>query len=346
MSRDIIPVFLNQDGCPFKCVYCEQGTLWGDVNAVSSWEVEGFLNGALEKVKNRGVVELAFYGGTFTGLPLEVQKSYLRIAKQAKQEHRIQAIRLSTRPDLLSRETLEVLKSFGVDTVEIGAQSLDDDVLRLSKRGYQAETVRAAVVSLKKVGLRVGVQLMCGLPGDNYERFMKTVREVIRLRPAFTRLYPTLVIAGTVLDKMYQVGEYRALELFEAVEWCAAAKEMLEDAGVKVIRVGLHLSMTEELRAKIVAGPVHSAFGQMVKSRIIRKKAERVLKLVTQAGEKTAQITVPQRLLSDFLGVKREEYQYLQRQFPELDLSWKICPPAGGIRVEASGMTYPLGVNR
>lgn len=285
------------------------------------------------RLARQGEVQVAFYGGTFTALPLETQRSYLGAVKPFLEGGRVHSVRVSTRPDAIDREVIEVLKEGGVRTVELGVQSMIPEVLEKSRRGYGPEAVRRSSSLLKEEGFELGIQIMLGLPGDTPGRFMETVREVIALGPDFVRIYPTLVIKGTELEGWFLEGRYRPLPLGEAVALCAQAVEAFEGAGVKVIRIGLQ--STRELEESVVAGPYHPAFGQLVRSRVLGERVRQALKGVK--GQRVI-IEVNPRDLADLYGQKGENLRALRNRFPDLEIAVKGDPAVqrGRVRVEVA----------
>jgi histone acetyltransferase (RNA polymerase elongator complex component) len=221
--------------------------------------------------------EIAFYGGTFTGLPEQTLRELLEAAYRFVQNGKFESIRVSTRPDALNPEVLSLMRSHGVALVELGVQSMDEEVLRKTQRGYTPKQVEEAVDRLRRHGFRVGAQLMPGLPGDSEERFFETIRRVTALRPALVRLYPTVVIRGTALAAWYRDGRYRPLSLDRAVALCARSCAYLEARGIPVIRMGLQGSPTLERPGEILAGPWHPAFGFLVRNRLYQERLERLL---------------------------------------------------------------------
>jgi histone acetyltransferase (RNA polymerase elongator complex component) len=276
----IVPLFLPNQGCPYRCVYCRQERITGrGETALSPEGVEEILRASVASTgfdAGRSA-EIAFYGGTFTGLPRNVMEGLLKAAFPWVTGGPFQTVRVSTRPDALDGERLALLKRYGVSTVELGVQSMDDGVLRRSRRGYASRDVRRAVDLLRRSGLRVGVQLMPGLPGDSAERFLETVDRCLDLRPDLVRLYPALVLEGTLLADWYREGRYRPFGLDEAVTCCAEACSRFESRGVPVVRMGL-LAPAELLEeGGVLAGPWHPAFGFLVRSALYRRKIGRLL---------------------------------------------------------------------
>lgn len=270
----IVPLFIPNQGCPYRCVYCRQEDITGEGgNALDASGVDLRLS---EAVRSPGFdsarsPEIAFYGGTFTGLPPATMEALLRAAHAWTVHGPFERIRVSTRPDALGEDRLADMRRFGVTTVELGVQSMDDDVLRKTRRGYKSLQVEEAVRRLRGFGFRVGVQLMPGLPGDSELRFRETVRRVIELRPDMARLYPTVVLKETRLADWYAQGRYRPFPLDRAVSLCAEACSRFEEAGIPVIRIGLHASPSLREEGRVVAGPFHPAFGFMVRSAVYQK---------------------------------------------------------------------------
>jgi len=226
----------------------------------SAMQAKGFASR-----KNR---ELAFYGGTFTGLKKARMEALLKAVAPYLKNGVVQSIRISTRPDSLDAERLALLKAYGVATVELGAQSMDDRVLALSQRGHTAKDTTSAVQLLKNNGFKVGIQLMPGLPGDSKEGFLTTIEKVLTLKPNMARLYPALVIKGTGLARLYGEGAYRPFPLKEAVAPVVESVLLLERNGIPVIRVGLMNSPSLSKKGCILSGPWHPAFGFLVRSAI------------------------------------------------------------------------------
>ena len=214
------------------------------------------------------IKEAAFFGGSFTGIPIEEQNELLSAAKEFLDAKKIQGIRLSTRPDYINKKILDNLKAFGVTTIELGVQSMDNGVLFKSGRGHTEEDVVSAVKLIRQYDFTLGLQMMTGLPGDTDEKSIRTAEKIIALKPDIVRIYPTLTIKDTCLEEMYNRGEYKPQTVEEAVRLCSVLLEMFEENGIKVIRLGLQ--STDEIceNGSVVAGPVHSAFGELVESSI------------------------------------------------------------------------------
>ena len=266
-----MPIFIPNQGCPYRCIYCQQEKITAQpIQPVNKFTIKQTLDKAVNSTRFhiRRRPEVAFYGGTFTRLSTRRIAELLEAVSPYLEQGFFTAIRVSTRPDALDGKKLHLMRDFGVSTVELGTQSMDDGVLELSQRGHTGEDTIESVHLLKTHGFEVGIQLMPGLPGDSYEKFMKTVEKVIELDPHMVRLYPTVVIKGTDLAKWYEEGKYEPLGLEEAVRICQESCVRLEDKGIPVIRMGLMSSPSLLREGEIVAGPWHGAFGFLVRSRI------------------------------------------------------------------------------
>lgn len=324
--RTVIPIFIPHQGCPHRCIYCDQRRIASAEDRLPSpEEIAEEVRRWIRERRKRGTeeVQVAFYGGSFTALPLEVQGELLKAVMPYVGEG-VDSLRLSTRPDALSPEGLKLLKEHAVRTVELGVQSLHPEVLKLSRRGYTPERAEEAVLMLKAWGFEVGVQLMLGLPGDTRGRFMETVSRTIALAPHFVRLYPTLVIRGTALERWYKEGRYRPLDLEEAILWTAEALREFEGHGVRVVRMGLQ--PTPELEASVVAGPYHPAFGQLVRSRLAFEKA---LHLLKKSGLKRAVLKAHPRGIPELCGQKGENLSKLRKALSMEELRVKADPSLG-----------------
>jgi histone acetyltransferase (RNA polymerase elongator complex component) len=271
----IVPIFIPNEGCPYRCIYCQQEKITSQsVHQVDESIIKQTLHSAINSTgfDPSREPEIAFYGGTFTRLSVRRMKEMLEAAAPFIREGLFKSIRVSTRPDSLQEEQLHLMKEQGVATVELGTQSMDDGVLKLSRRGHTARDTVESVDLLKGHGFKVGIQLMPGLPGDSEDTFMKTVDEVIKLRPDMVRLYPTLVIKGTELAGWYAEDRYHPLSLEAAVRICHQSCVRLEMKDIPVIRIGLMSSPTLLQGDGIVAGPWHNALGFLVRSGIHQEK--------------------------------------------------------------------------
>ena len=309
----IIPIFIPHAGCPHPCVFCNQKTISGQKSAAVV-EAKAQLERWLQWIKPSRDNEAAFYGGSFTGLDFSLQEQLLSLTDELLQQGIIGSVRLSTRPDYINVEVLRLLQQHGVRLVELGVQSLDDDVLVAAERGHSAAQVPEAVRLLREGGFKVGIQLMVGLPRQTRASMEETVEQVVGLKPDIARIYPLLVIKDTPLEKSYRQGSFTPLTLEEALDQAAYMYARLTQAGVNVIRIGLQPD--EELCAEgnIVAGPFHPAMGEMVKSRVLREElTPRLKKVCADSAEGVLEVFCPPRLLSKVRGQKSCNVQYWER---------------------------------
>lgn len=298
----IVPVFIPHLGCPYACVYCDQRRISGQHGPVSEALVEQAVESAAALPRTGARRQLAFYGGSFTAIPARKQIRLLIPAKAAIDRGEIDCIRLSTRPDAIDPETLDRLRTYGVETIELGAQSMDDEVLRLSGRGHTASDVAAASEMIRAAGFRLVLQMMTGLPGDTPDRAIETARRLISLRPDGVRIYPTVIVRGTELHELWLAGRYREHTVEDAVSICAKLVPLFERAGIEVIRVGL--DPTEELSGgEAVAGAYHPALGELVRSRIWLDKARGLLKDLPRGS--AVVLGAPPEKLSQVIGQRR-----------------------------------------
>jgi histone acetyltransferase (RNA polymerase elongator complex component) len=304
-----IPIFIPHLGCGNDCVFCNQHSITGNAGWVDTQEVLSTITKHL-KYKNGKEAEIAFFGGSFTGLSINRQREYLSVAQPFLKSGQVIGIRISTRPDYISEEILNLLLEYGVDTVELGAQSMCEDVLKASKRGHLAEdTVRASHM-IKDKGLRLGLQMMIGLPGDTEEKALYTAKEIVNLSPDMARIYPTVVLFDTELYNMYKRGDYKPLSVREAVGQSAKALKVFEEADIPVIRIGLQ--ETESLGRGIAAGAYHPALGEMVRAQAKRNVLEQY---ILENNPKKLAVAIEKTAVSQLVGYKRENINYITSKY-------------------------------
>lgn len=268
MKTKIIPVFVPHLGCPNDCVFCNQRKITG----VRSFSIEDAIKEIdyfLNLYSNDNPIELAFYGGSFTAINKNLQFELLSLARDLKLKNKISQIRISTRPDCINEEILEYLKDFGLDTIELGVQSLDEEVLELSKRGHNTSSVLKSVDLIRKYSFNLGLQQMVGLPGDSEKKSIKTTYEIIKLNPDFVRIYPTLVIKDTELEDLYKAGIYKPFSFSKTVDIVTKILMIYRVYGTKVIRVGLQSTENLKFHKDVVAGPLNDAFREYCESEIL-----------------------------------------------------------------------------
>jgi histone acetyltransferase (RNA polymerase elongator complex component) len=254
-------------------------------------------------------VEIAFFGGSFTGIPRDSQIAYLELASSYIRKGYVDGIRISTRPDYIDEDILMMLKNYGVTTIELGVQSLNDTVLKKSHRGHTIEDVIRASNLIKYFDFFLGLQMMIGLPGDSYHKAYATAEKMISLKPDNVRIYPTIVFKETELDTMYQEGKYVPLSLDEAIEWSADILRLFYKNEITVIRVGLQPTIDLIEGSEISAGPFHPSFKQLVESRMYRQALEETLFVIPSSVE---QICINEKDYSNLVGHSKENIEYIK----------------------------------
>lgn len=286
--------------------------------------IERYLSAIPESVEK---VELAFFGGSFTAIPEDDQVEFFSAVNPYIKKGVIDTLRISTRPDYIDNNKLDLLKKYNVETVELGVQSFSDEVLEASGRGHNSSQVFTAVSLLKEYGFRVGIQLMPGLPCDSYERSIESAVKTVKLLPDDVRIYPALVLKDTAMEKMFFESKFTPLTIEDAVELCSVMYGMFTEKKINVIRMGLH--PMDLSGGNVVAGPYHDALGFMIKSRYRRKNLENlILKEITQnPGKKILSIMIPYEMKEEYIGMKKENIVYLKNRFmlSKLDYTFGNC---------------------
>lgn len=345
----IIPIFIPHQGCPNDCVFCNQKTITARTEPVRPEDVKKILDTWLATLSDTRpeTLEAAFFGGSFTGLPIARQSAYLAVAKEYKDSGRIDKIHISTRPDYIDNEILTNLKHYGVDIVELGVQSFDPEVLKLSKRGHSKEDIYTAVALLKKYGFEFGIQLMIGLPGDDIKKAEHSAICARNLKPSVARLYPVIVLEDTELADMYKSGTYRPFSESEAVKITRIMYEILSDGGINIIRVGL--KSTDLIRSDSdLGGGYHPAFRQLVEGEIAKDRMLSQLKdlldksctdsdsiyenfnTATKAGKKgTVIFSSNSKSFSNMIGHRACNKKWFESNFKELDFTYNVVNSLG-----------------
>ena len=268
----IIPVFIPHLGCPNDCSFCNQKSISGKTKMPTKDEVIKVIEEHLKNMKEDLEKEIAFFGGSFTGIEIDKQKEYLEIANEYVKTKQVKGIRISTRPDYINRDILKMLKKYNVKTIELGVQSTNDYILKRCDRGHTFMDVKNASKLIRKYRFNLGHQMMVGLPESTKLDEIRTARDLIRLKPKMVRIYPVLVIKGTKLEQELDGEEYKPLTVSQAVERCKELLYLFNKKKIQVIRVGLQ--NTDEItdpnakESEVVAGPYHPAFGQLVEDSI------------------------------------------------------------------------------
>ena len=331
----IIPVFVPHVGCPNNCVFCNQRKISGQIKPAGPEDVIEAVENAKSILPAGTRIQLAFYGGSFTAIPADDQTALLSAAYRYIEDGFLDSIRLSTRPDAIDRSTLERLWSFGVRTIELGAQSLDREVLLRSGRGHTADDVFRAAELVKEYGFRLIIQIMTGLPGDTPEKDMKTALDVCRIAPYGVRIYPTVIIRDTPLYELWKAGKYKEHTVEDAVEVCSRIVPVFEKNGIEIIRMGLN--PTDDLSSgEAAGGAYHPALGELVRSRILYYQLHDLLHGI-RPGSRVI-IKGPGARLSQMIGQHRENIDRLKKDYSlcgisimpsedgDIHISYEECP--------------------
>ncbi len=263
-----IPIFIPELACPHKCVFCDQQKISGTQNVPQPKEISKIISEYLQTMPPNRHINIAFFGGSFTGIDYNLQESYLQEAYKFIETKQVAGIRISTRPDYIDNKILDLLKKYGVRTIELGAQSTNDKILQKSGRGHTYKDIENASKLVLEYGFKLGLQMMLGLPGDSEKISLQTAKDIVKLGADNTRIYPTLIIKGTNLEKMYLSGKYKPLELVEAVQTAKKVYRIFEKNNIKIIRTGLHPSEELTKEKSLVAGPYHVSFKELVLTEI------------------------------------------------------------------------------
>ena len=276
MGHANISIFVPHLGCPRQCSFCEQNTITGRRQAPPPGQADVLAAAELAARSlddaDRAQAEIAFFGGSFTAIDRAYMLNLLAAAREAVERYGFRGIRCSTRPDAVDGEVLDILLAHRVTAVELGAQSMDDGVLLANRRGHTAGDTRRAAGLIQSAGLELGLQMMTGLYQSTPEKDLATARAFVELHPATARIYPTIVLPGTELAELWRAGAYQPQTLEEAIPLCARLLDILEGAGIRIIRVGLHAS--QEVEEKRLAGPYHPAFRQLAESERILQRLQ------------------------------------------------------------------------
>ena len=316
MKHYNIPVFLPELACPFRCVYCNQFSITGKQKLPDIQEVKNIIERHLESFKEKDrFVEVAFFGGNFTGLPEKMQDDFLKIVQPYLEKGVINGIRCSTRPDYIDERRVKILKNLGMRNIELGAQTTNDRILRKCGRGHTFKDIENASQIIVNEGVTLGLQMMLGLPFDTFDDDFQTAKDIVRLGAKETRIYPCIVVKDTELERLYKNGEYTPLNINEAVEQTATLYEYFTENDVKVLRLGLHTS--EDLNGDaFVAGPYHKNFTEMVFSRLWGRKFDKM-----DVKSDNFCIEVPENQLNHAIGYRGENKKKLEQRYKHVVIS-------------------------
>ncbi|MGN0695362.1 MAG: elongator complex protein 3 [Oscillospiraceae bacterium] len=288
MSHSNISIFIPHAGCPHACSFCSQNTISGAPHAPSAKEVREIISEAYNYITDktaRAETEIAFFGGSFTAVPRDYMISLLETADEFIGKDGFKGVRISTRPDCIDEDILDILKKYHVTAIELGAQSMCDRVLDMNERGHTAEDVEKSSALIRSYGFELGLQLMTGLYGSSPEDDIRTINRIADISPDTVRVYPTAIIDGTKLGKLFRSGEYVPYPFEKCVEICAYADKLFHSRDIRIIRMGLHAERS--LEEKLLGGSYHPAFAEIVRSELFRQAFERCIDYSAGSAEIT-----------------------------------------------------------
>jgi len=320
----IIPIFVPHRGCPHDCIFCNQKKITGQIKDLTVEDARLIIENHLRTIKDKKAdIEIAFFGGSFTGIPLDEQNRLLDLANEYVLRGQVDYIRLSTRPDYINDEIVDNLKRHNVKIVELGIQSMDKDVLSAANRGHSPEDVVEAIKLLKQKDFIVGAQLMVGLPQDNEEKAVETAKIIAELRPHIARIYPVLVIKDTYLEKMYLNGSYEPLTIEQAVKISKKMLICLEKSGIKVIRIGLQPTEDLQIGENVVAGPYHPSIRQLVEADIFKDMIVYLLNKIYEDNIREIRIIANPKDLSSVIGQHKSNYRFIKEKYNNAKIYFK-----------------------
>lgn len=311
---NIIPIFVPHMGCPHDCIFCNQRKITDFVDVLDENEMKNNIEKYIQYFKNKSIpIEIAFYGGSFTGIHKNLMIRYLEIAKYYIDRGIINSIRISTRPDYINKEILEVLKQYNVNTIELGVQSMTKGTLDLNNRGHNVDCVYESSSLIKKYDIKLGLQMMVGLYGDTFETVLNTAFELCKIKPNFVRVYPTLTIKDTELERLYYLKKYKPMSLEDSIYLCKYVYILFEYYKIPIIRLGLQSSDNISEDGDIVAGPYHPAFRELVESSIYKDIIEKFICVYNIKN--TCKIECYNSEISKIIGNKKSNVKYFKEKY-------------------------------
>lgn len=310
MKKRIIPIFVPHRGCPHDCIFCNQKKITGVSTDVTGEDVRNIIEEYLTTIDKDASVEVAFFGGSFTAIDIEIQKSLLSVAKEYVDKGVINDIRMSTRPDCIDDEILTMLKEYKVSIIELGVQSLDEDVLRDSIRGHMVDEVIKSSKLIKEYGISLGLQMMVGLPSDTEEKCIKTARKFIELEPDCVRIYPTLVVKETGLENLLAKKQYSPFTLEESIQIVKKLLTLFYVNNTNVIRVGLQATDDIQIGKAVVDGPYHPAFRELVEGEMIKDYLTSII--IENKAKSSMVVNTNKKNVSRIIGNKKSNSVYMK----------------------------------
>ncbi|TYB31955.1 MAG: radical SAM protein [Candidatus Mcinerneyibacterium aminivorans] len=309
MKNFIVPFFIPFEGCPYKCIYCDQNAVTNETGFSIDERLSDFFHRKRAVKKN---VEVAFFGGTFTQMPQKKQEELLKKIQKYIKSGKVNSIRISTRPDKLSGDQIKLLKKYSVKSIELGVQSFNTKYLKFLRRGYLKSEAVENIKRLKKAGFKVGIQIMMGFPGQSYEEFMNDVYALINLNPFDCRIYPLAVIEKTELDRLHRKNNYEFMDLKTAIGWLSAAAEEIEKRNIEIRRMGLPHSV--ELENKITGGIYHPSLADRVRFNMLKNNLENISEKAEEVKINPKDLEYAEKIISDKnISIKIKENKEINR---------------------------------
>ncbi|MBR0142314.1 MAG: radical SAM protein [Ruminococcus sp.] len=327
MKHSNISIFIPHTGCPHMCSFCNQHTISGAQKSPSADEVREICGKAAEEINSPENTEIAFFGGSFTAIPRNYMISLLETAHEFVGEGKFRGIRISTRPDYITPDILDILKKYGVTAIELGAQSMSDDVLKANERGHTAQDVINASNLIKKYNFELGLQMMIGLYKSTGDDEWETMKKILEIHPDTVRIYPVVILKGTKLADLLESGEYKLFggenderfyyDFEDVVDTAATFLETFEDNGIKVIKCGLHAS--EFVEKDMVGGYYHPAFRELCEAVIYRHNIEHEL-IKNNIRSGAVVLAVNNKCISKAVGHQKSNYKYFKENGIEIKI--------------------------
>ena len=317
MKHRNLAIFIPHAGCPHRCTFCDQNRISGQNAPPTPKQVEDLIQNCVNHPSHRSdLTQIAFFGGSFTCIPLSLMKAYLEVSAPFIKRGDFTGIRISTRPDGITNKILRLLKEFNVQSIELGAQSMSTDVLLAAERGHSPEDTIQAASLVHQYGFDLGLQMLIGLPRDTKEKAMNTALKLADLKPKEMRIYPAVVFPNTVLFEQYRNGIYQPLNIKDALDWTIPIAHFLETRGIHLLKVGLHQA------DGAVAGAFHPAFGEMVRTGLWNEKLKK--RLPPPPAEIT--VSVKPCELSIAFGQKKSNIKYWKERGYSLKIVTDTTP--------------------
>lgn len=313
MKKRIIPIFVPHRGCPHDCIFCNQKKITGVSTDITSENVRNIIEEYLTTIDKDASIEIAFFGGSFTAIDMDIQRGLLSVAKEYVDKNIVDDIRMSTRPDCINDEILTMLKEYKVSIIELGVQSLDEKVLIDSVRGHSDEDVFKSSKLIKEYGIKLGLQMMVGLPSDTEEKCIKTANKFIELKPDCVRVYPTLVVKETGLEKLLNEGKYNSFTLEKSIDIVKKVLVLFYINNINVIRVGLQATEDIAIGKEVLAGPYHPAYRELVESKMYGDYIEYLIE--KYGAKKDVVVLVNKKNVSRILGNKKSNVKKIKEKY-------------------------------